>query len=188
MAEYIDRKALGIGKCNPAVFEDKGYANGWNSAIEIIEEAPTVDVKPVKHGRWSRKLIYNKFDSCIGSMMICSECNKDNKCDKRMDYCPNCGAKNGRKGNTGMTTEKALEMIKFALECFPTAFLALNGTWGKCVEALEKQIPKKVNKFLKAPDGYLSNGDCPSCKERVNEGTMYCEACGQALDWSDDNA
>lgn len=53
-------------------------------------------------------------------------------------------------------------------------------------QALEKQIPKKVNNFFKAPDGYLSNGDCPSCKERVDEGTMYCEACGQAIDWSDE--
>lgn len=52
------------------------------------------------------------------------------------------------------------------------------------IKALDKQIPKKVNKFFKAPDGYLSNGDCPSCKERVDEGTMYCEACGQAIDWS----
>lgn len=47
MAEYIDRKALGIGKCNPDIFEDKGYANGWNSAIKNIEEAPTVDVVEV---------------------------------------------------------------------------------------------------------------------------------------------
>lgn len=60
---------------------------------EITDGVGTVDVEPVKYGHWSRKLIYNKFDSCIGSMMICSECNKDNKYDKCMDYCPNCGAK-----------------------------------------------------------------------------------------------
>ena len=47
MAEYIDRKALGIGKCNPDVFENKGYAEGWNSAIEIIENAPAADVVEV---------------------------------------------------------------------------------------------------------------------------------------------
>lgn len=47
MTEYIDREALGIGKCNPEVFEDKGYANGWNAAIEIILSAPAADVRPV---------------------------------------------------------------------------------------------------------------------------------------------
>ena len=47
MAEYIDRKALGIGKCNSDVFENKGYAEGWNSAIEIIENAPAADVVEV---------------------------------------------------------------------------------------------------------------------------------------------
>ena len=47
MAEYIDRKALGIGKCNLDVFENKGYAEGWNSAIEIIENAPAADVVKV---------------------------------------------------------------------------------------------------------------------------------------------
>ena len=44
MAEYIEREALGIGKCNPDVFEDKGYAKGWNAAIDIIQNAPAADV------------------------------------------------------------------------------------------------------------------------------------------------
>ena len=39
----IDRDALGIGYCNPLVFDDIGYAHGWNSAIEIIEKAPTIE-------------------------------------------------------------------------------------------------------------------------------------------------
>lgn len=43
----IDADVLGIGKCNPDVFDDKGYAKGWNSAIEILQNAPTVDAVPV---------------------------------------------------------------------------------------------------------------------------------------------
>lgn len=43
----IDFDALGVGKCNPEVFDDKGYANGWNNAIEILQNAPTVDAVPV---------------------------------------------------------------------------------------------------------------------------------------------
>lgn len=64
MAEYIDRKALGIGKCNPDIFEDKGYANGWNSAIKIIEEAPTVDVVEVVR---CKECLYNANGICVHS-------------------------------------------------------------------------------------------------------------------------
>ena len=43
----IDADALGIGKCNPDVFENKGYASGWNAAIDLINSAPTIDAVPV---------------------------------------------------------------------------------------------------------------------------------------------
>ncbi len=47
MAEYIDREALGIGKANRDVFEVPEYADGWNAAIEIIENAPAADMVEV---------------------------------------------------------------------------------------------------------------------------------------------
>ena len=47
MSDYISREALGIGFCNPDVFEDKGYATGWNAAIQIIKDAPAADVRPM---------------------------------------------------------------------------------------------------------------------------------------------
>ena len=43
----IDLNALGIGKCNPDVFENRAYADGWNAAIKVIETAPTVDAVEV---------------------------------------------------------------------------------------------------------------------------------------------
>lgn len=46
MTRYIDADALGIGKANRDVFEHPKYADGWNSAIEIINNAPTADVAP----------------------------------------------------------------------------------------------------------------------------------------------
>lgn len=94
MTEYIERKtALRIIDNYAKTVTDDGLVvvNAIKDIISVI--CPAAGVKPVKHGHWIRKLIYNKFASCIGSMMICSECNKDNKYDKRMDYCPNCGAK-----------------------------------------------------------------------------------------------
>ena len=47
MSRYIDADALGIGKANRDVFENKAYADGWNAAIDIIESAPTADVAEV---------------------------------------------------------------------------------------------------------------------------------------------
>lgn len=102
MAEYIDRKAIikhieeKLDKLTDMPEMGARIAameSAYNSTLNYIMQIPATDVEPVKHGHWIRKLIYNKFGSCIGSMMICSECNKDNKYDKRMDYCPNCGAK-----------------------------------------------------------------------------------------------
>ena len=55
MDEYIDRTALGIGYADPKLFDNPAYANGWNSAIKIINEAPAADVAPVVHGKWIRQ-------------------------------------------------------------------------------------------------------------------------------------
>lgn len=40
MAEYIDREALGIGKAKREAFNVPEYADGWNAAIEIIQNGP----------------------------------------------------------------------------------------------------------------------------------------------------
>lgn len=47
MSDYIDRAALGIGLCNRDVFENKGYADGWNAAVKVFKEASAVDVSEV---------------------------------------------------------------------------------------------------------------------------------------------
>ena len=47
MARYIDADALGIGKSKRDVFNNPAYADGWNSAIEIINNAPTIDAVEV---------------------------------------------------------------------------------------------------------------------------------------------
>lgn len=98
MAEYIDRKALGIGKCNPDVFENKGYAEGWNSAIEIIENAPAADVVEVKHGYW-KVLVFKGGRGRARAEAKCSICGRDAVYQIIEDkwefenYCPHCGAK-----------------------------------------------------------------------------------------------
>lgn len=45
--DLISRGALGIGKAKRERFDDPKYADGWNSAVEIINNAPAVDAVEV---------------------------------------------------------------------------------------------------------------------------------------------
>lgn len=80
----IDADALGVGEANRDVFIVPEYADGWNSAIKMIKNAPTVDAVSVAHGKWIKR----------NNEMKCSKCkfiyysNND-----PFNYCPNCGAK-----------------------------------------------------------------------------------------------
>ena len=102
--DLIDRGALGIGKAKREAFDNPAYADGWNSAIAIIENAPTVDAVEVVHGRWL-------YDSGSGKY-FCSACDEYALSFKKdtlyggelyevciTDYCPNCGAKMDGDGN-----------------------------------------------------------------------------------------
>ena len=94
MSDYIDRAALGIGLCNRDVFvfENRGYADGWNAAVKILKEAPAADVQAVKHGKW--KLCYEDWRMQIAGDE-CSACGFQHygTCISHYHYCPNCGAK-----------------------------------------------------------------------------------------------
>ena len=47
--DLIFGSALGIGNAKREVFENPAYADGWNSVIEILMNAPKVDAVPVVH-------------------------------------------------------------------------------------------------------------------------------------------
>lgn len=63
MAEYIDRSALGIGKAKREAFTIPEYADGWNSAIKIIDDAPSVDAVEVVRCKDCKYLM---FSDCYG--------------------------------------------------------------------------------------------------------------------------
>ena len=103
MARYIDADALGIGRAKREAFTVPEFADGWNSAIDIIENAPTADVVEVKHGEWikhKRNILKMRevHSKGMGLHMseksifwTCSCCNQwGNVHDK---YCSVCGAK-----------------------------------------------------------------------------------------------
>lgn len=58
------------------------------------------------------------------------------------------------------------------------------------IEALEKQIPKKVtSKYCPNKAFFLGEKYCPSCHKFIGfphtTHHKYCPDCGQALDWSE---
>ena len=61
----IDADALGICKANRSVFDKPEYADGWNSAVAIVEDAPTVDAVEVVRCKDCK--YYKKFKGFRGA-------------------------------------------------------------------------------------------------------------------------
>lgn len=86
----------------------------------------------------------------------------------------------------GFNKEKTIEQIQEAMDMG--------------AEALEKQIPKKPNKAIDSSWGIKKEAHvCPICdyyltevyfiapqKIEPNKKITYCEICGQAIDWSEE--
>ena len=60
--------------------------NMYSDVMDMIDDAPTIDVQPVKHGRW---LV--KFEGEIYEFSECSECGNTESCET--PYCAQCGAR-----------------------------------------------------------------------------------------------
>ena len=78
--------------------ESEGTLIEAYSAIDDLMEVPPADVAPVRHGRWVHEHISEGY-----AWVICSECEAvihKILINKRLNYCPNCGAKmDGGDGN-----------------------------------------------------------------------------------------
>ena len=86
MSRYIDADALKDWSEIVPLTGDGGI--DINDFDEILASMPTADVAPVRHGRWA-------IHSFMPHTKYCSECEADSPYNKRWDFCPNCGAKNG---------------------------------------------------------------------------------------------
>lgn len=87
MAEYIKRDV--VMKEIMAVKWMDGYDGAM--AMAIASSAPAADVAPVVHGRWVHEHISEGY-----AWVMCSECEAvihKILINKRLNYCPNCGAK-----------------------------------------------------------------------------------------------
>lgn len=90
-----------------------------------------------------------------------------------------------------MNEQKVKETIEdFKEIVLMSSAMGFDITSGQCdliIEALEKQLPKRVvDKSLVKDNGSVlgSIGRCPNCKEIIDDGTIVCD-CGQKLDWSE---
>ena len=83
MTEYIERKAL-----RDTLYDADAITM---SGVKILNQFPSADVAPVRHGRWVS--VPHKL------ARVCSVCNRDEPYKFAdinadvYDYCPNCGAK-----------------------------------------------------------------------------------------------
>ena len=112
MTEYIEREALKSKLKNmEATSPNKVYQNAMEDMIyyfipKIIDEIPSADVAPVRHGRWLN--FYGDFQTAECSQ--CGECYEVSDIDNSelngeaakmlfnafadsYHYCPNCGAR-----------------------------------------------------------------------------------------------
>ena len=84
MTDYIKREDT------IKAIESETYRHDYlDHVIDIIEDIPSADVAPVRHGRW----INCEFVESGFKFVRCSECNHDDMRSCLYKYCPNCGAR-----------------------------------------------------------------------------------------------
>ena len=93
MAEYIERGAA-IAKCREIAAcewnhraSPVSWADAYEQFAEDIEEIPTADVAPVRHGEWEIVVGSNGNE-----YMVCTCCRVSQDLTGVFSYCPNCGA------------------------------------------------------------------------------------------------
>ncbi len=110
MAEYIEREAL-IKACKKIIHDrwnettaPVSWSHAYADFIDDINNQPTADVVPVRHGRWVNENFYTRCSVC-GKMAIYDKYGQE----VESDYCPNCGARmdgdTDANGNDNKTPE-----------------------------------------------------------------------------------
>ena len=94
MPRLIDSEKLGLTDFE-IVMCDGDYKEALKMVLGKIEDAPTVDAEPVRHGHW-----INHFDDLFPeeSTQECSVCHAEQMGTMLNDnYCPNCGARMNKR-------------------------------------------------------------------------------------------
>ena len=67
-------------------------------SLEEINNVPTIEAEPVRHGRWEMKPDPYGF---FGEIPVCSECGCTTKMRDKTKFCPHCGARMDGGGDDG---------------------------------------------------------------------------------------
>ena len=91
MARYVDIECDAVTEVLPR----RAFKTRQNIQ-DFLDNIPTVDVTPVRHGRWIERKEHFYFQNGCKEWInfYCSECDAPN--NSPTDYCPNCGAKMDR--------------------------------------------------------------------------------------------
>lgn len=82
--------------------QESDYDYGRNQILDyvadiLIEDAPTIEAEPVKHGEW-KYYHYKDINDVYVGVCECTVCKQREYSEHK--YCPNCGAKMDKGGGT----------------------------------------------------------------------------------------
>ena len=73
------------------------YKKAFKLLCEKLDDAPTEDAEPIRHGHWVIEEYKNSIDGSLYKKYRCSECGCPTAMFIRSPYCSNCGAKMNRE-------------------------------------------------------------------------------------------
>lgn len=111
------------------------------SIMMTIQEQPTIDAEPVRHGRWIGYPKCLKYENALtDDDYACSCCGEVFNCIsndmERFDYCPHCGAKMDAEGM--LLAKKILQHLAEEL--------------GKTLSEIAERFADVCNEYLKSED------------------------------------
>lgn len=84
-----------------------GIQNGLLIARDFVQEAPTIDAEPIRHGMWKRVTAYEGGDFHFYECSICGE-----PWWFKMNYCAKCGARMDEDEISNIAKESADKISK----------------------------------------------------------------------------
>lgn len=96
MSRYIDAEC----GCVTEVINRRAF-NSREDVQDFLDNIPTADVAPVKHGHWEydRHFRFAECSECEAEFYICDL--EEISGDGFINFCPNCGTKMDGGDNTG---------------------------------------------------------------------------------------
>lgn len=89
MSRYVDVEPLDVVGTKGV---SKDYADGMAYVLALLDNLPTADIEPVRHGKWL-KAANDGVWSFTDAYAECDQCHKVTFNGWNMNFCPNCGTR-----------------------------------------------------------------------------------------------